>query len=342
MHGHTFFNLPLCLSSPMFFFSSLTALVKESIYLPILNQECESKDKKLFNGDQILLSHLSQSVYLRLPEEKELKMSDNIVNGMSKLKLNLKETLECPVCLKLPQQIPIYQCNNGHIICKSCHSQLETCPLCRESLGANRSLVAERLLEAFPEPCKFARHGCDSIVVPYNAEDHAKECAFREVECPIDSCDQKIIITKMNDHIKNDHHHGMDLFVSTETGKFTGDLILSPYSVWSPDLISFSNMMFLHMLKKGPSNSRHLWVYGIGSEREMSKFTFTLRLYHPDVDNEIICKGRVTSIDCPQEEVVASKQSIFLAENSLLWVAEDELLNYDIEIAELPQVGRQH
>ena len=272
-------------------------------------------------------------------------MSENISMGMSKLKLSLKEALECPVCRKLPQQIPIYQCNNDHIICLSCHSQLETCSVCQGSLGTSRSLVAEKFLEAgkflesFSEPCKFARHGCDSLVVSNNTEAHAKECTFRLVVCPIDSCEHMIPLSKMNDHIKKDHQHGYDMFVSTQSGKYSGNIGLKPYSGWYPDLITFNNTLFLHMLKNGPSNSRYLWVYGIGSDKEMSNFNFKLRLYHPDVNNEIVCKGRVTSIDCPQEEVVANNQGIFLTADSLQWVALHESLQYDIEIVDNSQIG---
>jgi hypothetical protein len=261
-------------------------------------------------------------------------MSDKIANDLSKLALNLKETLECPVCLKLPQQTPIYQCDSGHIICKSCHSKLETCPQCRSPLRAGRSLVAERLLEAFPEPCKFAHLGCDAVVVPYKAEEHAKECEFREVACPIDECEVKTVITEMNNHIVTAHHDGEDLYVSDQTGKYSGIIILTPYSWWSPDLITFNDTLFLHMLVKSAEKTRYIWVYGIGSEKEMTKFSFKLRLYHPGVDNEVVCKGRVTSIDIPKAEVVSGKQCIVVAEDFLLWVAKDESLRYDLEILE--------
>ena len=43
--------------------------------------------------------------------------------------------LECPVCLVLPK-CKIYQCKDGHLVCKICYSKLPSkqpvlCPTCR-------------------------------------------------------------------------------------------------------------------------------------------------------------------------------------------------------------------
>ena len=44
-------------------------------------------------------------------------------------KRHLSEELECPVCLQLPRNPPIFQCENGHLICCDCHPKLESkCP----------------------------------------------------------------------------------------------------------------------------------------------------------------------------------------------------------------------
>ena len=41
----------------------------------------------------------------------------------------LSQELECPVCLQLPRNPPIFQCENGHLICCDCHPKLNSkCP----------------------------------------------------------------------------------------------------------------------------------------------------------------------------------------------------------------------
>ena len=69
------------------------------------------------------------------------------------LKRNLKfneSLLECTVCLEVPSSNPIYQCRNGHLFCKECHSKLQECPVCRQGksqLGTVRCLIAQKILE---------------------------------------------------------------------------------------------------------------------------------------------------------------------------------------------------
>jgi len=54
---------------------------------------------------------------------------------------------QCPVCLEVPRQPPVYQCKNGHCVCRGCHEQLTNCPVCRVSLGNIRCLIFEKSLE---------------------------------------------------------------------------------------------------------------------------------------------------------------------------------------------------
>ena len=59
---------------------------------------------------------------------------------------DLKDVLECPVCLKVPRSAPIFQCERGHVVCNECHPKLVTCPVCRLPLGNTRSLISEKVL----------------------------------------------------------------------------------------------------------------------------------------------------------------------------------------------------
>ena len=59
-----------------------------------------------------------------------------------------KDLLECPVCFETIDSVPIYQCRNGHVVCKNCHTKLETCPICRELRdGSIRNLKLEEMVE---------------------------------------------------------------------------------------------------------------------------------------------------------------------------------------------------
>ena len=82
---------------------------------------------------------------------------DNLIK-----KDDLKDLLECPVCLRVPRSSPIYQCARGHVVCSECRPNVTTCPQCRDPLVGNiRSLISEKMLEKLPCVCKYTDNGCN-------------------------------------------------------------------------------------------------------------------------------------------------------------------------------------
>ena len=65
-----------------------------------------------------------------------------------------KDLFECPICFETIDSVPIYQCQNGHVVCKSCHPKLKTCSICRVDIikkanrdGPIRNLKLEEMVE---------------------------------------------------------------------------------------------------------------------------------------------------------------------------------------------------
>ena len=56
------------------------------------------------------------------------------------MKKSFEDLLECPVCFQTIDSAPIYQCLNGHVVCKDCHSKLDNCPICRDEKCYNPKL----------------------------------------------------------------------------------------------------------------------------------------------------------------------------------------------------------
>lgn len=95
----------------------------------------------------------------------------------------LLRDLECPVCLQVPTEAPIYQCNNGHTHCKNCHPSLKECPLCRSKQFNFRATTTENIILTLPKSCQFVENGC-----PFKAEQnllatHEQNCNFKIVNC---------------------------------------------------------------------------------------------------------------------------------------------------------------
>lgn len=92
---------------------------------------------------------------------------------------------ECPVCFELILP-PIYQCQNGHVLCIRCRGNITYCPLCRSPMPSNiRNLQLEKLAEQFPMRCSFQEYGCKAMLI-FGKErtDHESECVFRSFPCP--------------------------------------------------------------------------------------------------------------------------------------------------------------
>ena len=64
---------------------------------------------------------------------------------------DIKNLHNCSVCLTVPRSGHIFQCDNGHLHCSSCHQKLKNkiCPVCRIRLRESRNLVAEQTIEKY-------------------------------------------------------------------------------------------------------------------------------------------------------------------------------------------------
>ena len=104
---------------------------------------------------------------------------------MSENKLKeIKALLECPICLESINAVPVYQCKEGHLICKECNSNLREilieCPICRKRLNQNRSNVVEKIVQTL-SPVTM-------------------------VHCPVLDCQKLVDSSELNNHINKFNH----------------------------------------------------------------------------------------------------------------------------------------
>ena len=59
----------------------------------------------------------------------------------------IRDLLECPVCMDTIDSVPIFECVNGHAICKVCIEKLNNCPLCRNDSAPIRSFKHENIVQ---------------------------------------------------------------------------------------------------------------------------------------------------------------------------------------------------
>ena len=119
------------------------------------------------------------------PEQAAAEQCTDLVNANA-IK-DIREMLQCPVCLEYPRAPPIYRCYNDHIICSACQVKVKTCPTCRDPrISVNRfaAKLAITVLRQVSAACRFSSHGCDKKDRVPLLSRHEEMCQFREIRCP--------------------------------------------------------------------------------------------------------------------------------------------------------------
>ena len=169
---------------------------------------------------------------------------------------NLKEHVQCPVCMEVPRAGPIYACPNGHLVCQMCKGG--TCPICREAMGQHRSLLAVAVIENILHGCKYEGEGCEEVFKLENLSEHEKVCKHRKVSCPMGQCDQKIALSKLLDHLSSAPH----------TCSIPGNVLMNGKAK--------KEQSFTVMNIEGLKNMNWFWRVRVGSRRDV-KFALSVK-----------------------------------------------------------------
>jgi len=219
----------------------------------------------------------------------------------------LKDVLECPVCLKVPRQPPIYQCERGHCICSVCHAKLTNCPVCRIPLGKTRSLIFEKVLSKMPHSCKFSDYGCKMEHTKTTLECHEKDCGYRLVNCVDLACQTQVPMAQLVEHMKKDHERGD--FVHTESNTYRSHFIVQSSDftgeiMWISDHIVFEDRHFFRECCRSKDGQWFVWVYMIGSRKECEEYIYTVKIMSDGREEELMYRGRCVPLDIAKEKLV--------------------------------------
>ncbi|PHJ25703.1 e3 ubiquitin-protein ligase sinat2-like [Cystoisospora suis] len=94
------------------------------------------------------------------------------------------ELLECGVCCEAMQS-PIFQCVEGHTLCRSCKARVQQCPVCRSPDLDIRCRALERLADRLVDlPCRYRSFGCKDLLAYTQRQAHEQQCLYRPMQCP--------------------------------------------------------------------------------------------------------------------------------------------------------------
>jgi len=255
---------------------------------------------------------------------------------------NLKDLLECPVCIKMPRNGPIYQCEKGHCVCSDCRSKLTRCPVCRIPLGNTRSLIYEKMLEQLPHSCKFEEHGCQTQDTNQAIKVHERDCQHRLVNCIWLRCKTQVPMSQFLKHILLNNHDKLTEFICFKNiqsyfGVTTAALECQGNWYWEPTRIivnTIHTMCELYFLEawRNPVGQWFIWMYTIGSREECEKLIYQVKVVSGNGIEELVYRGHCISLDVTKEQIAEACNCLTFSDAIAKRLRSNNRINYIVDI----------
>jgi hypothetical protein len=224
----------------------------------------------------------------------------------------LRDILECPVCLTYAVKGPIKGCKNGHNICNFCQPKLtkNVCPTCRENIDV-RSLQLEKMRQLISFPCQFVSNGCQIEMKLNQLETHYQECNYADLYCPLFDCDAKIANCKFLEHCKS------HLFlIDNCTNKSCVQLsICIPKKLDKecsliPKQIMYKNATFFLKMSRNNHGFWMIWLYFAGFATEATHYSCLIQAQNDR--NNYTYEGNVIPLTIDESTVLKNGIGLIL------------------------------
>lgn len=196
---------------------------------------------------------------------------------------DIKSLFECPICFDYAVP-PIYQCQNGHLVCQTCSNKITHCPTCRVPISepSIRNLQLDRLANTFQFPCKYNFNGCQWKSYWFKKRDHEDNCDYISYSCPCPgtACKWTGLLSQVMPHL-SEHHKSITTLSGEDIVFLATDINLKGAVDWVM-IQSCFNHHFLLVLEKQELKSGQQQFFAvvqlIGSQKEAEKFKYKLEL----------------------------------------------------------------
>jgi len=242
-------------------------------------------------------------------DEKEEELTSS-KSKQKHLLQQIKDKIECPVCMDLPRSGPVPVCPNGHFVCKKC--KRDSCPSCRIAMGMGESLLASTILENIEHKCRFM--DCNVNLPPKAIEKHETACSQRTVSCPDADCSLIVPLANLVDHLLSSQWCCIEDQAPLELGIVgwntrvydTGDVTHFQDRTWPMHIYSFSSEVFA-IFPRMADRQIFFVIVMFASEIECSRFRVEIIVHHKgslplNSDSENVkFQGSPLSIDAKEE-----------------------------------------
>lgn len=209
--------------------------------------------------------------------------------------------LECLICMEVPTKAPIYQCEEGHILCEECYELRKggenTCPTCKVTLSGIRCRMAEKLLSKLPSRCRYSNgnsNGCEVELMSDDLAKHEKVCSHRPIACLDLQCREEI---KIMDFVKHLEEHEI-----TDQPTDTTSVTLPDYEKAKSYLQCPSTHFkveeddFYLVLVRTKKGLWYLWICGVPAQVS-EKYKYKIEMKSENLKERYEYQGECSSLD---------------------------------------------
>lgn len=252
---------------------------------------------------------------------------------MEGLSEDLLLELECPVCTvyMLP---PITICHNGHNICNSCKSELNSCPTCMGDFTDIRNISLEKICGIVKFPCKYKQNGCLEILPLDVILRHESECSHAVYTCPFViaslECSWRGFVSDMEGHIKSKHNEVSD--ARDVLGIHNARLPqFGTSSAWCQALFTMNEVFF--RMSKVIGDFLYCCVLYVGPKDKASAYTYKLTINNNEGRGSVCACHQTVGYQSDIEEIIRKGNcAVFHCEFANTCINEDGELVLEEEI----------
>ncbi|CAK1553494.1 unnamed protein product [Leptosia nina] len=233
---------------------------------------------------------------------KQKVINDRCAALLKELNAKLLSILECPVCLEWMEP-PITQCGRGHLVCRSCRSRLQACPLCRKEFSTVRNRAIEAVSELVRYPCRF---GCGQERQLKSRAGHESNCHLRVYRCPSTACANRDPMQRaeLSKHFETRH----PLYV--KRGRYLKLRVWLSRKESENYIAMVGNEMFNVRLVVDPRRCVVIYVTYIGPVAQARNFSYEVFLKGQNRNRKMVY-SRETHRDIESYSLIAKRKDCF-------------------------------
>lgn len=241
----------------------------------------------------------------------------------------IKDALDCTICLDIPKNDPVYQCENGHILCKECRENITDCPVCRVKLGSLRNLAIEKVLAKCPRPCEYSNYGCIVKLTKEALDVHKDVCKYKPLQCLHPVCKEFVPMIEIPSHMNQEHNVvKVDSYLIQYDNMNT---YIKSHGQFIPAHLTFQGSNFYSFVWRtfSPPSRWHFWLYIVGTPSDSKSYIYTVKINAPEYNEEFSYKGQPVSLRIEKSKISNMNRCLTIDDECMERFCENNVLKIE-------------